>query len=183
MKDTGKTIHGVKVYSDPEAPPDTLFMVNGDFKNEQPPRNNGTFTAVTQSEKLEALVKRAIEDSWKPVEKEFEWRVIDTYPAPFLSIMIAIVDTSAFDTTNVIEKKLTVNDILFNHDFLKALFGDMPMHTFGIGRDTKSFDGEVTEYDWELEETFTISNWQHQGQQAVIAPNPVDYMYDEVFGK
>lgn len=32
MKDTGKTINGVKVYSDPNVPPDTLYLVDKHFK-------------------------------------------------------------------------------------------------------------------------------------------------------
>lgn len=46
MKHTSKTIYGVKVYSDPEAPPDTLYLFN-DLKNE-PPRRNGTLMDVSE---------------------------------------------------------------------------------------------------------------------------------------
>jgi len=133
-----------------------------------------TGKTLTQSEKLEALVKRAIEDGWKPVEKEFEWRVIDTYPAPFLSIMIAIVDTSAFDGNNVVEKKLTVNDIIFNHDFAKALFGEQDHDLFVIGT---TGNGEHTTVN------HPMPSCDYHLQHAVMAPNPIDYMYDEVFGK
>lgn len=43
MKDTGKTINGVKVYSDPECPPGMLFM--GNFTTRHP-RRSGKLTVL-----------------------------------------------------------------------------------------------------------------------------------------
>lgn len=45
MKDTGKTINGVKLYSDPNCPPNTLFLVAGNFKSE-PPRRQGKLIGI-----------------------------------------------------------------------------------------------------------------------------------------
>lgn len=57
MKDTGKTIHGVKVYSDPEVPPDQLFLLHDNFKN-LPPRRSGMLTGLTEPPKKYGFLRR-----------------------------------------------------------------------------------------------------------------------------
>lgn len=39
MEDTGKTVLGVKVYTDPNVPPATIYMLHDDFKNVNPKFN------------------------------------------------------------------------------------------------------------------------------------------------
>lgn len=39
MKYTGKRINGVKLYSDPECSPNTLFILDGNYKSKQPKRS------------------------------------------------------------------------------------------------------------------------------------------------
>jgi hypothetical protein len=180
MKDTGKTIHGAKVYSDPEVPPNTLYMLNNNFKEEQPRRTNGTFTAVTQSEKLEALITRAIANDFQ-VEGDLK------HIRPSLDDELLVTFTYRNrDFTN------SAYFFLFNHDFAKALFGE-EKYLFGdiITEDTNPFDRGIwftqakikelkpISYNWDIE----LESWQYHLQQAVIADNPIDYMYDEVFGK
>lgn len=61
MKDTGKTINGVKVYEDPQCPPGQLFMLSGNFVN-QPPRRAGQLTEITKT-----TWKEYIRFFWFPV--------------------------------------------------------------------------------------------------------------------
>lgn len=65
----------------------------------------------------------------------------------------------------MIETKFYDSEILFNHDFARALFGE---------RETRSMNQAF--------ETITKLGWQDRLQAAVISNNPVDYMYKAVFG-
>lgn len=124
---------------------------------------------MTNKQTLEKSINLAIDGGWKPVEKEFEWRVIDTRPAPFLSCMVAIVDTSAFDGDNVIEKKFTVNDVIFNHEFCKALWGVEP-----------EYIGERYFENGGISDTLRLPKYLYHLQCMVIAKDPIAYLGDNI---
>ena len=65
MKDTGKTIRGVKVYTDPDVPPNQMFLLN-DFKN-LPPRRNGIITGLYEPQKDYGFLRRLKWKLWDSV--------------------------------------------------------------------------------------------------------------------
>lgn len=111
---------------------------------------------MTNQEILEKAIQKAIDGGWRPVDKEFEWRVIDPLnTAPYLSVLFAVVDTSSFDGDNVASKKFTINEVIFNHDFARSLWSDRP-------------EFEVNLVD--------IPAWQYHLQMMVVEPNPIAYL-------
>lgn len=54
MKDTGKTFKGVKAYTDPDTPPNTIFLL-GNFVS-QNPRRSGKLLGVTKITWKERLI-------------------------------------------------------------------------------------------------------------------------------
>lgn len=58
-----------------------------------------------------------------------------------------------------------INQLLFNHDFAKALWvGDSPLVNYTLNDDTKGASGEI------------IPNWQYHLQQMVVAKDPIKYL-------
>jgi len=124
---------------------------------------------ITQSQKLEALVQRAIDGGWQRLANK-RWEVIGR-------------DFGYGQESWVIEKLENVEPIwedyyhdkewaIFNHDFARALFGK------GIINNSKEVlrQGDIIEYkDWP-------AAWQHHLQQAVVSDDPISYMYEAVFG-
>jgi len=53
---------------------------------------------------------------------------------------------------------LAINNLIWRHDFAKALWGEKPYYRF---------DGDTLE---------TPTQWQHHLQQMVIADNPIQYL-------
>jgi len=67
MKDTGKTLNGIKVYSDPECPPDTLFMLNGNYIDKPTERRTGKLVGVGWHEPTsrDSLLYKLAYNWWK----------------------------------------------------------------------------------------------------------------------
>lgn len=106
---------------------------------------------MTDAQKLEALVRRAVENKWKD---DYIWEGRD--------IHFLLDRTDEFETTYG-----GFIGLIFNHDFARALFGELlvcPMtgyHTCD-GKCKPKFENEL--------------------QQAVISEDPIDYMHKAVFG-
>lgn len=114
---------------------------------------------MTQSEKLKALIERAILKGWN-VEGEFE------HIRPTLDDELIV--TFSYRNRGFVH---SVTSIIFNHDFARALFG-------------KQIDPDIfPPSSIGLNQAYRNSGWQHHLQQAVIADSPIDYMYKEVLEK
>ena len=114
---------------------------------------------MTQSEKLEALLNRAVSNGWK-VEGEFKHirKTLDD----------ELIVTFTYKHRDFIHSAAS---IIIDHEFAKALFGNEMYWTAHPGKSGyKRNEFEIPAYKMHL-------------QQAVIAPDPIDYMYKEVFGK
>lgn len=100
---------------------------------------------MTDAQKLEALIQRAIEgefnfDHWRRRNRLAEGEKPN-----------GDVETS----------------LIFNHDFARALFGDT-----WTSENCQEVSYEEMDY----------KPWEYHLQQAVISDNPIDYMYQAVFG-
>lgn len=107
----------------------------------------------TSTQKLEALVKRAIEKGWSPsMDASRPWTVEDV-----LGWYNMLTISRAWDEDNW--KKF-----IFSHDFARALFGEeMVAKKYPMCEHSKPA-------------------YQYNLQQAVISDDPIDYMYKAVFG-
>lgn len=125
---------------------------------------------MTQQQKLEALIEKAIESGWyvrggKVTEMHF-------LPNAGKGIWSQIY-TWQKETDNQLGTGLHVvgglYDFIFNHDFAKALFGD-DMHT----------EWSSTGPDWSPLIETDLYEWQYHLQQAVISDDPIGTMYEAV---
>src|SRR5882757_9495691 len=121
---------------------------------------------MTQAEKLEALVRRAVELGFKP--DSFSWIPEDEQ---------ALIDYW-FTADNY-------KAVIFNHDFARALFGEK----FVCARDGQEVDQEeAKDTSWRVscdyengDYTFAVEAFKYHLKKAVISKDPIDYMYEAVF--
>jgi hypothetical protein len=120
---------------------------------------------MTQEEKLKALVKRAMEGGLKP--KHFSW--IPEDEQALLNYWFTADNYKA---------------VILNHDFARALFGNQ-------------FDESVAQYipktgesdnpsdikDWYGKAHYNGPTFEYHLMMAVISPDPIDYLYNVVFGE
>lgn len=112
---------------------------------------------MTNAQKLEALVRRAVENGWEPNDrvhtaddflkvKRSEWRYAGM--------------------------KQIIPWLIFNHDFARALFGETkPLENGEYPPEVVLYKGKPVWHPW-----------SRHLQQAVISEDPIDYMYQAVFG-
>lgn len=125
---------------------------------------------MTQSEKLEALVQKAIDNGYlkdrSPVIKK-----IPGWP-------VTVIHMSNEDIP--VERVM-----LYNHDFARALLGEK----FVCARDGNEVDqAEAADTPWRVscdyesgDYSFAVEAFEFHLQQAVISDNPLDYIYSVVF--
>lgn len=117
---------------------------------------------MTTNDKLKALIEKAIEDGWDATFKE-----LGKDNAGYMQYSLGFNKS----TRNWFEDNtLDHNDIIFNHDFAKALFKTSilpPSYTKNIV----------------LSSHFTLKplGWEDHLQKAVISDDPISYMYGVVF--
>lgn len=126
---------------------------------------------MTKAEKLEALIGKAIERGWTGSN---------------------LVDTEAF----YLLQGVGPYDVIFDHDFAKALFGGerYTYHHDGYKRYEKGdlvaskLDPRIPAYSAIEDKDFwsggvTYEPYEYYLQQAVISDDPIDYMYKAVFSE
>lgn len=112
---------------------------------------------MTDQEKLEALLQKAIDGGWELPHEAYDWEVRPNDMIRFTSIDDETQDPGTW--------YMPLEQLIFNHEFAKALFGDEP----GLG----AIPGYIDD----------APNWQYHLMLAVVSDNPIDYMYQAVFGK
>lgn len=79
--------------------------------------------------------------------------------------------------------KLRVNDFIYDHDFAKALWGDIPVEQYYDDGDEKHpFMGGSISYPYNEGSSiqFVCHAWKYHLQQMVIADNPIQYLKDNM---
>lgn len=110
---------------------------------------------MTQSQKLEALIHKAVDGGFdKGVAASWIRQLITDDP----------------ETTRRFAPML-----IFNHDFAQALFGEEEL---GIAN-TEGFDNGAAQ----MFSRIIKPGWKRQIQNMVIADDPIDYAYNSVFGE
>lgn len=122
---------------------------------------------MTDAQKLEALIQKAIDGGLH--EHTFHSLPISAFR---VDIEVGIMGKLISDDGEEID----VATVIFNHDFAKALFGEA-MFTQYVDN-IQGFPGK----DARDEGTIEMYIYEYHLQQAVISDNPIDYMYQAVFG-
>lgn len=101
---------------------------------------------------LEGLISKAMDNGWHPIGHNLREYLLGRYDA---------------------------RNIIFNHDFAKALFGDSDTIELGGAKNTYPIVVRTNPPFAGLEVTKTVA-WKYHLQQAVIADDPINYMYEVV---
>lgn len=121
---------------------------------------------MTQAEKLEALVRKAIDGGWRYL---FQGSRTDIhYYDGHISVITDSFAITYYDAATII----------FNHDFARALFGDKEGQYWYPECETVAPNNESkqTELCWQ-------ESWRYHLQMMVLSEDPIGYMYKEVFGE
>lgn len=128
---------------------------------------------MSDAEKLEALVRRATDSGWKSPWEEYH------YPLVYTESGVWPHSDSEYFTS--------IKDIIFNHDFARALFGDDPIYVVQARKfyrgtrinDRQSESNEDKDFSYSV--SMTEDLWHVQ--QAAISEDRIGYMYKAVFGE
>lgn len=124
---------------------------------------------MTQAEKFEALVQRAINNGW--TWQTFQGRYFPDYLGERTANHIAI-------TMN----DMRLNCLLFNHVFARALFGEQDAHDSDKPWNSKYLIHGACDGDCYGGAHFSGPVFEYHLMHAVISKDPIDYMYKVVFG-
>lgn len=127
---------------------------------------------LTQSQKLEKLIQKAINGGWNLHTDELKlWDSSRWLPKD-----------RAFNIADAAIHTHCLKEVIFNHDFAKALFGEekkvSPAEASMLGYSTGG------KFDRGSNSAFQViinKGWKAHLQQAVISEDPISYMYKVVF--
>lgn len=135
---------------------------------------------MTQAEKLEALVRRAIENGWRPSSLEFKLSEVRTR-FPFHGLLVGFKTKQASATIfgyNWEPIEIPVSELIFNHEFARALFGEEQRYCLNPDCfQEKSHPNGSCDIGY----GFDLHAFEFHLQQAVISKDPIGYMYGAVF--
>lgn len=126
---------------------------------------------MTQQEKLQALIEKAIENKW-------DYLLLDSLEYNPWTKQIVEETYEQYDSR-------PVYSFIFNYDFAKALFGEQDMPPSKTGYEGTALPDNYNYYSFDAAEEiqYVGPSWQYHLQQAVISEDPIDYMYQEMFGE
>lgn len=122
---------------------------------------------MTNQEILEKAIQKAIDGGWKTEHPELH---VDDDGYGDLSIGFAITaDDSDLTWWSEDYDVLSVNDVIFDHDFAKALWGHEPV-------------GASVAYDYTNGRHYNtpVPKWEAYLQQMVIAEDPIKYLGENI---
>lgn len=112
---------------------------------------------------LEKAVQRAIDGGWKN-----EWDINYTESMGWTMVGKGKVKKADEGLTAKITYMLSENDIIFDHDFAKALWGETPPDEM-----LASVNGQIGTH-------FARDSWQYHLMKMVIANDPIKYLGDNI---
>lgn len=113
---------------------------------------------LSDVEMLEALMLKAVEDSYMIPD----W----------------ILTELKYNNWDFLASERVWPVVIFSHDFARALFGEAEMVLTESGDWITKVENESVRHQWCIG---TLLAFQYHLQQAVIADNPIKYMYEAVF--
>lgn len=138
---------------------------------------------MTQAEeKLEALIQKAIDGGWNDYGSLESLELIKTTAnTATLKGWIEFVDDEGNTDELTSEIDFNYKELIFSHDFAKALFGETELDLYYnrqlVEAQFKLFSGTV------FGEISTLPAFQVHIMLAVVSDDPIDYMYNAVFGE
>lgn len=147
---------------------------------------------MTQAEKLEALIQKAVDGGWKPGWSTdiLNFKLQSSLVTEEITLSWNYRPEWAKDDNNYCYT-VSLASIIFDHDFARALFPEdiTYVHSgyerYAKGRDVQSWLGpakEAIKDDDFMTGAISYTTSQYHLQQAVISKDPIGYMYKEVFG-
>lgn len=128
---------------------------------------------MTTKDKLQKLIEKAVEGGWKPIDAEILGvRVVEATPRIYVTIECKIKTITSYFDDETEAGRMYIGEIIFNHDFAKALFGE---ESKWVVTSVAHFDRSMTAHNK------IVSNAEHHLQQAVISEDPISYLYGVVF--
>lgn len=134
---------------------------------------------MTNQQILTKAIQKAIDGGWDKLDSELDIRENNV----ILDAPGHDIDSGQWVICNHEEWHYT--DIIFNHDFAKALWGEFPTYThsgferYGVGKDVDSWLGPAKEAIKDKEFVTGAINytaWKYHLQQMVIADDPIKYL-------
>ena len=126
---------------------------------------------MNQAEKLKKVIEYAVERGWHDFTEQPE--KIKSIEFTGDRVFIACSFGKESDTMGVIvADNRKYRDILFSHDFAKAVFGF----------DTESGTAKINP-ETELDQWGKLTKWARHLQQAVISEDPIQYYFDHINSK
>jgi len=119
---------------------------------------------MTDKEVLQKAIEIAIKNKW--MDGYTDWNIFSVNDSPFPLGGYYI----NFHRASPFEYGMSVNDIIFSHDFAKAFFGDGE----NMNREFDDF-GSPT-YRYSCGSFFNKPEWQYHLQNMVLHKNPIDYL-------
>jgi hypothetical protein len=146
---------------------------------------------MTYAEKLQALVRKAIERDWDAFGSESQQIDVETVQQVNGELQPDLMVDKPGIYVYVYRHHGTysVSEVLFNHDFARALFGEI----FVCGRDGSGDidQAEAKDTPWRVscnyengDYSFAVEAFKYRLQQAVVLPTiseQIDYIYRAVF--
>lgn len=118
---------------------------------------------MTNQQIIEKAIQKAIDGGWRPDERK----------QTFISTQL--VGTQLIEITDAYRQLWLVNDILFNHDFAKALWGEKLLDYANIHNVRYSRPIKPDDPIW-VEENRTTPAWRSHLQLMVVAEDPIKYL-------
>lgn len=118
---------------------------------------------------LETAIQKAIEHGWKDcTEKPSYVKVTNySYEDDFANGLRLITYVVSFPSGLGFTEKASTSEIIFDHDFAKALWKDVDFDTT---------DTDLWEGDGYTSASFLGEAWQFHIQNMVIADDPIEYL-------
>ncbi len=125
---------------------------------------------MSNQEILEKVIQKAIDGGWSTTH--FNTLKGDSYKHP---------DESEFHDLTGSWHSISPADIIFNHDFAKALWGDKPHYdkTYKLKYSIVSMNGKKSTIQ-QAKEAKRIPEWQYHLQQMVISDDPIKYLGESI---
>lgn len=102
------------------------------------------------------------------------------FPARITGAWLRLLDSEGEVYGHMVRETWGSYDLIYRKDFAKALWGEELQHLQGLFTPYSTFNGEVTEHDVQVDDLWSIPNWQHHLQQMVIADDPIKYLQESL---
>lgn len=130
---------------------------------------------MENKEILEKAIRKAIKGGWLPYQSKVKTIYVNNYryEDDHAGELKTIIYTISYDNGSGLIAKTGVHELIFNHDFAKALWGEEKLDRYNLETDTaidSLWDGGPEYFD------FLGKTWQYHLQQMVISDDPIKYL-------